>query len=466
MAIPEEQSMHSYTPSAALPRAFIDRRDVREALSQHDFGQLFFLARKWAGISYSKISESTGIKPERVSTLARGEGSITSFSKIGEIADGLRIPGYLLGLTPRPWENPLAPTIAPTSTQAMKTGDENGEVRRLLAHAAEVTMGVSDGDADTRWPLTADEATPTPTRISTADVDQIEKVTAGLRALDYQYGGGTCRDAVLAQTRWVAKLLHANADDANRRRLFLTLADLHNLAGWTSLDIGLYSVARRHFAHAITQSQHAQEPSLLANALYRTGRLHLHRGMTQQALRFFQLGQIAAQDCGDAATVAVLCANEAWAYGILGDSTQAIRSLNRASDELARAHPNATTPWVLFFGEVDLQALTGMTHLELSRLNHTHLAPAREALTGVIQAREEGMARSLAFETTALAVICLRDGDQREGLDHGWAALSMAEQLRSARVVDRLSPLADQATSTASAEAIDLAHRITTVQTA
>jgi hypothetical protein len=76
------------------------------------------------------------------------------------------------------------------------------------------------------------------------------------------------------------------------------------------------------------------------------------------------------------------------------------------------------------------------------------------------------MARSLAFETTALAVVCLRDGDQREGLDHGWAALSMAEHLRSARVVDRLTPLADQATSDASAEAIDLAHHITTLQTA
>jgi hypothetical protein len=36
----------------------------------------------------------------------------------------------------------------------------------------------------------------------------------------------------------------------------------------------------------------------VANVLYRMGRLHLHRGMLKEALRLFQLGQIAAQDSG------------------------------------------------------------------------------------------------------------------------------------------------------------------------
>src|SRR3712207_8088516 len=41
--------------------------------------------------------------------------------------------------------------------------------------------------------------TPAPSHIGLGDVRQIEASTRALRALDYQYGGGTCRDAVVAQ---------------------------------------------------------------------------------------------------------------------------------------------------------------------------------------------------------------------------------------------------------------------------
>jgi hypothetical protein len=64
-------------PPAALPPGVLDRADVREALAVQDLGRVFFLARRWAGISYAKISA---------------------------VADGLRIPGHLLGLAPRWWE--------------------------------------------------------------------------------------------------------------------------------------------------------------------------------------------------------------------------------------------------------------------------------------------------------------------------------------------------------------------------
>ncbi|MBV9010756.1 MAG: helix-turn-helix transcriptional regulator [Pseudonocardiales bacterium] len=57
--------------------------------------------------------------------------------------------------------------------------------------------------------------------------------------------------------------------------------------------------------HSI-QARTGGDASLVANVLYRTGRLHLHDGMAAEALRFFQLGQIAAQESGCALTVAML----------------------------------------------------------------------------------------------------------------------------------------------------------------
>jgi hypothetical protein len=358
--------------------------------------------------------------------------------------------------------------------------EEPVQVRLLLAHAAEVTMGVGDGQIGPVWDGPADESTPVPQRVGISDVEQIERVTAALRALDYRHGGGACRDAVLAQTRWVSRLADADATDAVRRRLHVTLADLYNLGGWTSTDFGLYPAARRLFAHAVTHARHAEEPSLLATVLYRTGRLHLHRAMTGQALRFFQLGQIAAQDSGDARTVAVLCANEAWAYAILGDRLQALRSLARAGDELGRAEPATHVPWVGFFGATDLQALTGMTYLELSgtdqhpasdrrlgndRSGHEQadLDRAAEALHHTVGVRGTETARSRAFELTALATATLRAGDHDTGVTLGCQAVAMAEQLRSVRVVDRLAPLALEATRAATADTADLARAIAAV---
>jgi hypothetical protein len=201
--------------------------------------------------------------------------------------------------------------------------NEREEVRQLLSHAANVTMGSAVHEVAKWWQPIERAGTPTPNHVGLSDVIQMESITGVMRALDYRYGGGACRDAVVAHVRWTQRLLTANYADEVGSRLHLALADLHNLAGWTSFDVGLYSPARRHFARALEQAKHANDSSLVANVLYPMGRLHLHRGFYRHALKFFQLGQIAAQDSGSELTVAMLCANEAWAYALLADARQA-----------------------------------------------------------------------------------------------------------------------------------------------
>jgi hypothetical protein len=58
------------------------------------------------------------------------------------------------------------------------------------------------------------------------DVRQVEAATRALRSLDYQYGGGFCRDAAAAQALWAERLL-ANAENPEiRDRLRAAIADL------------------------------------------------------------------------------------------------------------------------------------------------------------------------------------------------------------------------------------------------
>ena len=288
-----------------------------------------------------------------------------------------------------------------------------------------------------------------------------------MRALDYRHGGGACRNAIVAQVAWAQRLLVTDYTEEIGHRLHLALADLHNLAGWTSFDVGLFSPARRHFARALEQAKHAGDLSLVANVLYRIGRLHLHRGFHRDALKFFQLGQIAAQDCGSELTVAMLCANEAWAYALLEDENQALKSIGRAQDEFARATGDTAPVWVRFFGLADLHAMMGMVYAFLPGRQSPHFAAAVENFGVSLGIRGDAMARSRTFELTALAMVHLQLGDLAGVVGAGVEAVNLAAQVRSVRTVDRLEPLLSEARRRPEhADVRDLAERIATLRAA
>ncbi|MGX2995610.1 hypothetical protein JNUCC64_15160 [Streptomyces sp. JNUCC 64] len=81
-------------------------------------------------MSYNRLSEATGIRAERVSQLARGEGVITSLPVLERVADGLRIPGGRLGLAMRPWE-----TGTPSPPPDDHDGDDPMKRRDILRGA-------------------------------------------------------------------------------------------------------------------------------------------------------------------------------------------------------------------------------------------------------------------------------------------------------------------------------------------
>jgi transcriptional regulator with XRE-family HTH domain len=455
-----------------------ERPQMRRALATRDMATVYALLQR-IGISQRQIAARTAQSQSEISEIRSGR-QVMAYEVLSRIADGLGIPRGYMGLAYDPATARLARPAggdghdaheAPEVPAVHDGGDglDDGEqARRLLAHAAQVTIGAVTGDPR-QWaePLPVVE-TPAPHRIGAIDVEQVEAVTHALRALDYRHGGGVCRDAVVAQLAWSQRLLHATCTDEVALRLHRALADQHNLAGWTSFDVGLYGPARAHLARALEQAEHARDASLAANVLYRMGRVHLHYGRLRPALRFFQLGQISARDAGCERSAALLGANEAWAYALLGDTPLALRSMARARDEFARSRGRDSPAWVSFFGPADLDALGGMVH---AALGDGHLDVAAELLTGALAAREPDMRRSRAFELTALATVQLRAGERDGGLDTGHQAVTLATMIRSARIVDRLAPL--QAAAAAcrrgggtDSAARELAQRISAVRAA
>lgn len=301
-----------------------------------------------------------------------------------------------------------------------------------------------------------------PTRVGRSDVALIEAATTAFRTLDYQYGGGSCREAVLAQLNWGQRLLGAEGTESVRARLFAALADLHNLAGWLCFDTGLTGSARDHFDRALELAKLADNNALVANILYRMGRVYLHHRAPAEALTLFGLGHTAAVQAGSALARAILYTNQAWAHAIAGSESEAIATLGLAADEFERADAATAPSWARFFTATDMSAMTGTVHTELAlTVSPRHTARAIPALATALAHYGDDMTRSRAFVLISLAVNHLLDNDVDEAAKVAEEAMGVADQVRSVRTRDRMRPLRVEADRRRDrSEAGELAARI------
>jgi transcriptional regulator with XRE-family HTH domain len=440
-----------------VPAKAWESPDMRAALAAREISTVYRLLRR-EGISQRQIAAMTGQSQSEVSEILKGR-QVMAYDVLLRIADGLGVQRGYMGLA---YDEATAIRVVGAADDQQAEEDESVKRRRFLAHAAQVTMGAAVFGADSGSWSASPARTPAPGRIGMTDVRQVEAATRALRALDYQYGGGFCRDAVVAQLSWGQQMLESNAAELVKSRLFVALADLHSLAGWTSFDTGLVDSARGHFANALDFAKQGDNHPLVANVLYRMGRVYLHQDAPNDALKLFQLGQIAAQESGSELAVSVLCANEAWAYAMMGNQEQAVKLLGRAKDEFARADIDNAESWVRFFNETDVYAMIGTVHTVLAQTaDIAHTKYAIPALTRAIDAYGDDMARSKVFNLSALATNHLLDGDIDQGARVGGKALDSAEGLKSARVKDRMRPLKEEADRRRNnADARELAERI------
>ncbi|MBV9142041.1 MAG: helix-turn-helix transcriptional regulator [Pseudonocardiales bacterium] len=425
------------TQDTPLSRETWNEPEMKRALADRDISSVYRLLRR-VGISQRHIAALTGQSQSEVSEILKGR-QVMAYDVLVRIAGGLGIPRGYMGLA---YDPATAASIVETPDDAdnAQAEEEAKSVKRrnLLAHGTAVMFGTTAAEANRGQWLPSPTQTPTPQRIGLMDVKQVEATTRAMRSLDQQYGGGTCRDAVIAQLSWAQRLLGASGKEEVRLRLFRALGDLHNLAGWTSCDVGLLDSGRNHYATALGFAKQSGDSNLLSNIMYRTGYSYLHEKLPNEALKWFQLGQIAAQESGSEQAVAVLCANEAVAYAMLRDDIRAQKLLERSQAELARADPNDVPTWAKFFDQSELTALTGVVHHELEVVDLKHGLLAIPALTEVVNAWEGSRDRGRALCLARLATTYLRQGEVEQGLQISHKTLITASMVQSQRVTDRM----------------------------
>jgi transcriptional regulator with XRE-family HTH domain/tetratricopeptide (TPR) repeat protein len=410
--------------------------EMKRALADRDISSVYRLLRR-VGISQRYIAALTGQSQSEISEILKGR-QVMAYDVLVRIAGGLGIPRGYMGLA---YDPATATSMVGPPDDAQAEEDESVKRRNLLAHGTAMMFGTAALGADRGQWLPSPAQTPSPSQIGMADVKQIEATTRALIALDSQYGGGTCRDAVIAQLSWAQRLLGASAKDEVRLRLFQALGGLQAVAGWTSFDVGLYESARSHYATALEFANQAGDSSLMACIMYRIGRIYLHQREANEALKWFQMGQLAAQNCGSERAVAVLCANEAWSYAMLKDEEQAKKLLDRSASELARANPNNEPTWTKFYDNTEMSAMTGVVHTELAAFAPRNAATAISSLHQALSGYDDYRGRSRALNLGELAISYVRNGDVKQGIQVGHKALIAASTVQSTRLADRIKPL-------------------------
>jgi transcriptional regulator with XRE-family HTH domain len=452
------------TLAPPLDPAWWETPEMRAALAKRDIRAVYrcLLDHGW---SQSAIAARTGQTQPEVSEFLRSDRQVITYPLLERIATAFSIPRGYMGLA-------YAEDLADFHTEEP---EEDPMLRRqLLGVTASLAVGAAVPDL-WRWlPAITPAAAPVPRRIGADDVAQIRAVTASLSTQDNQYGGGAALDAATGYLRWVSRLLSASYTDQTSIQLRIALADLHSLTGWALHDLGRHVQAKKHFVQALTLARDTDDPGLVAAMLYRLGRVSLHQEHPVDALRIFDLGQIAAHEAGSHPEIARMHLNQAWAYALLGQTRQVADSLARAEHErgLATAADEETS-WaaeILVCNGFD--GVAGLTYCLLSR----HAAAtgeaaeravdiARRLTAGPTMSTRPGRAR--VFDQIMYAASLLRAGDRASGLDAAHHAVSHVEELLSVRAVDRLTDIASAATAwPADPDAREIRHRIAALQAA
>lgn len=343
--------------------------------------------------------------------------------------------------------------------------DEERKRRRFLAHAAAVALGpVTFSEDRLRLLWTPSATTPVRHYVTQGEVDRIEAAVRDVRALDKRFGGGFCVPVCRELIDDAERLLGALSSDRVRQRLLAVLADLYNLAGWTAFDVGDIDASRTYFTRALDCARQAERDDVIAHVLYRVGRLYLHQQVPEEALKLFQIGQLAAQAAGSELAAARLSLNEAWAYALLGQHESATKLLTRARLGFARGVPAPTEVegWPSSLDATHVHSLIETVHAELAAKIDIQGPPA--AVCARAEANGSDTINHLpgkAMSLTSLATLHLIDGELNAGVRAGNQALDMVQIPRSVHVTGRLKLLKKEADKHSRHDVRDLSRRIT-----
>jgi hypothetical protein len=301
-------------------------------------------------------------------------------------------------------------------------------------------------------------------RIRLGTVDEIDVMTASLRRMDDQLGGGTLLTMVRSHLRHVLSLLrHGSYDETVGRRLHASAAELLRLAGWLLFDTSQHARAQRYWIAALRTAHSAGDRALAANILGFMSCQAKDLGQPHEAAILADTARAGYPGASPRVSAILhLRAAEAHANeGVEIDTRRAIDAAFTALDTPAAGAPD----WSYWLDETHAHGQAGYCYLRLGRYGD-----ARRHLRIAVRSQEPGASREGALRYTLLATTYVRQDDP--DLDHalalaGHAVDLLTDQVTSTRCVGHLTTLAGDLTPYRRRPAVrELSDRIRSLHTA
>ncbi|MEU6386430.1 hypothetical protein ABZ847_23095 [Streptomyces bauhiniae] len=322
------------------------------------------------------------------------------------------------------------------------------------------SLGLSAGPAliepMQRWlvPTPAGQAPPEPDplheprrpgRLSRPELELLESTTKMFRQWDAQCGGGLRRKAVVGQLHEVTDLLQEPQPETTTRKLFKVAAELAELAGWMSYDVGLQPTAQKYFVLALHAAKEAGDKPLGSYVLSSMSRQMIHLGRPDDALELIHLAQYGSRDCASPRTQSMLYAMEARAYANMGQPGKCKRAVRMAEDTFADADDwdDPDPDWIRFFSEAELHGENSHSFRDLAYVagrSPTYASLAEPLMERAVDlfAKDGEHQRSYALNLIGMASVHLLQREPEQGSAYASQAMETARKVRSERVNTRI----------------------------
>ncbi|EGX60270.1 regulatory protein [Streptomyces zinciresistens K42] len=306
-------------------------------------------------------------------------------------------------------------------------------------------------------------------RLSRPELDLLESTTVMFRQWDAQCGGGLRRKAVVGQLHEVTDLLQEPQPDCTARKLFKVAAELAELAGWMSYDVGLQPTAQKYFVLALHAAKEAGDRPLGSYVLSSMSRQMIHLGRPDDALELIHLAQYGSRDCASPRTQSMLYAMEARAYANMGQPGKCKRAVRMAEDTFADAEDwdEPDPDWIRFFSEAELYGENSHSFRDLAYVagrSPTYASLAEPVMQRAVDlfAKDDEHQRSYALNLIGMATVHLLRREPEQSTVYAEQAMRTAKKVRSERVNTRIRKTIDTAARDFGdlAEVVDLTDKL------
>lgn len=272
-------------------------------------------------------------------------------------------------------------------------------------------------------------------RVGTEEVGEVEQAVRRIRLLDDRHGADALFETAGRSLRSAYLLLNTGSySEATERRLQSSAGELAISVGWLAHDSGRLADARSFYAEALATARMADDPALEAHAFCNSAFLARDAGRPREAVRAAQAAQQAAEQVGSDRLLSLLSMREAGGWAVLQERRSCEQALLRAHRFFERGRCDADPEWMSFYGRAEITGLEAQCWSALGDWDR-----ATEQATLAMELQEPHFVRNRALYTAELAHDQLGRGDLEAAAASGTQALTLLQEVRSARIRSMLA---------------------------